>query len=420
MAFLKPDKVETWNGVKVNVYPLEKHNPRHIDMPYGKLPNNKPRFITLHNTSWINTASGTTPAEQYLRATQNGNMKTVRVHFYVDNVCAWQGLDLASTSWHSGDGTGPQSGNIQSISIECIMKGENDSVSRKSEDNAAKLIAYLLKKYDLTVEKHLVTHTYWISKMRGLSGNIDYLNTAKGGYKWCPAYILPHWDSFKKKVQSYLDKLNGTVKKEEKDEINVETQMYRIRKTWADTKSQIGAFSSLENAKKAWKEGYSIFDNNGKKVYPVTNSKPSNASVGNKPDVYYKVYGNKKWSPEIKNYNTTNDKGYAGTQKQGINGLCAKTSKGTLKYRVHLKNGGWLSWISKYDSNNWNTGCAGLKNREIDGIQFKLEGVEGYEAKYRVSTIKSGSYLPWVVGTEDYAGIFKQTIDCVQVEIVRN
>ena len=47
--------------------------------------------------------------------------------------------------------------------------------------------------------------------------------------------------------------------------------LYRVRKSWADTKSQIGAYKSLENAKKNCKEGYSVFDNNGNIVY--TNQK---------------------------------------------------------------------------------------------------------------------------------------------------
>ena len=44
-------------------------------------------------------------------------------------------------------------------------------------------------------------------------------------------------------------------------------QLYRVRKSWADAKSQLGAYSSLENAKKACKVGYSVFDSNGKAVY---------------------------------------------------------------------------------------------------------------------------------------------------------
>lgn len=47
--------------------------------------------------------------------------------------------------------------------------------------------------------------------------------------------------------------------------------LYRVRKSWADSKSQIGAYKSLENAKKNCKEGYSVFDNNGNVVY--TNQK---------------------------------------------------------------------------------------------------------------------------------------------------
>lgn len=47
--------------------------------------------------------------------------------------------------------------------------------------------------------------------------------------------------------------------------------LYRVRKSWADAKSQIGAYKSLENAKKNCKEGYSVFDNDGNVVY--TNQK---------------------------------------------------------------------------------------------------------------------------------------------------
>ena len=50
-------------------------------------------------------------------------------------------------------------------------------------------------------------------------------------------------------------------------------KLYRVRKTWADTKSQVGAFSSLDNAKDACQKagkGYSVFDWTGKSVYTYT------------------------------------------------------------------------------------------------------------------------------------------------------
>ena len=49
------------------------------------------------------------------------------------------------------------------------------------------------------------------------------------------------------------------------------SQLYRVRKTWSDSKLQKGAFSVLANAKKCAdsNKGYSVFDGNGKKVYPA-------------------------------------------------------------------------------------------------------------------------------------------------------
>ena len=53
--------------------------------------------------------------------------------------------------------------------------------------------------------------------------------------------------------------------------------LYRVRKSWGDSSSQIGAYGSLQNAKIACKNGYYVFDNNGNIVYP------KNDSVNNKP-----------------------------------------------------------------------------------------------------------------------------------------
>ena len=252
MAILKPDTTTTMNGVTVNEYLLTKHNPNHIAMPSASMEG-KIIGVTVHNTDWISVASGTTPAEQYTRATVNGNMKDVRVHYYVDNTCAWQNLPHSLSGWHAADGSG--NGNRRTIAIECIMSSAYNVTDKKSEDNCARLAAALLKKYNLDIN-HLFTHTHWLNVRDGKSGTVDYLNTAKNPYKTCPLYILPHWSAFKAKVQKYLTDAKPTVK-----------NIYRIRKSWADAKSQIGAYSSLENAKKACKTGYSVFDANGVTIY---------------------------------------------------------------------------------------------------------------------------------------------------------
>lgn len=52
------------------------------------------------------------------------------------------------------------------------------------------------------------------------------------------------------------------------------SEMYRVRKTWADAKSQIGAYTVLENAKRKTDEnpGYMVYDSKGNVVYAKNGS----------------------------------------------------------------------------------------------------------------------------------------------------
>ncbi|MER2008899.1 MAG: N-acetylmuramoyl-L-alanine amidase [Psychrobacillus sp.] len=63
---------------------------------------------------------------------------------------------------------------------------------------------------------------------------------------------------------SYVEEKKETAKP--KDDSTKE--LYRVRKSWADAKSQKGAFSNLDNAKDlANKEGLNVYDSKGKEVY---------------------------------------------------------------------------------------------------------------------------------------------------------
>ncbi len=64
------------------------------------------------------------------------------------------------------------------------------------------------------------------------------------------------------------------------------SNLYRVRKSWADSKSQKGAFKNLNSAiDLAKKNGYTVFDSNGKQVYPEVKkaSTSSNASSSTSP-----------------------------------------------------------------------------------------------------------------------------------------
>ena len=406
---LTPDKVEVLNGVTVKTYLLTQHNPNKISLPKNAMPS--PIGVTIHNTGAMNVASNTTMAEQYTRATINGNMNTVRVHFYVDDVCAWQNLPINIDSWHAADGNG--NGNRKTISFEVIGN------SAKAEANAAKLAAYFLNKIGKTPDEGLFTHTHWLNVRDGKKGTIDYLNTLKHPYKTCPIYIIPHWGAFKATVKEEYNKLGGKVTEEVKENKPVtQTTLYRVRKTWEDTKTQVGAYSQLENAKKACKEGYSVFDSNGKKVYPVeeakqteikpVETKPVEIKPTEKVKVTFQIYTAKKWQAE----------NFTGIEGCALTGIAVKSNIGTIKYRVHQKGSRWMGWITNYKITDLVKGMAGIPGIAIDGIQMELTGAPEYQVKYRVSTI-GGKWLPWVNGLEDYAGLFGKTIDRVEIEIVK-
>lgn len=67
------------------------------------------------------------------------------------------------------------------------------------------------------------------------------------------------------------------------------TTYYRVRKSWSDKASQIGAFTLFQNARNCVdaNPGYAAFDDNGKQVYPVAAFQPYNVLVSI-PDLNYR------------------------------------------------------------------------------------------------------------------------------------
>lgn len=71
-------------------------------------------------------------------------------------------------------------------------------------------------------------------------------------------------DTFRKDVKALVDKDEAEAPVEENAE---KAHLYRVRKSWADKGSQIGAYRILENAKKACTVGYSVYNEEGNEVY---------------------------------------------------------------------------------------------------------------------------------------------------------
>lgn len=203
-----------------NLVPKNKYS---IKCPYEM----KPTRIVVHNT-----ANDATAQNEIAYMIRNDN--EVSFHYAVDDKEVVQGILETRNAWHAGDGSKGK-GNREGIAIEICYSKSGGSKFTKAEENAVELIVDILKRYNWGIDK--------VTKHKDYSG------------KYCPHRTLDlGWDRFVKMIDAKL---------------NPQTTLYRVRKTWKDTKSQIGAYKSLAAAKKACKAGYSVFDEKGKVVYTV-------------------------------------------------------------------------------------------------------------------------------------------------------
>src|SRR5699024_199714 len=157
-----------------------------IKCPYAM----KPNYLVVHNTA--NTASARNEVA-YMR--RNNNYTSY--HVAVDDQEVVQTVPFNRNAWHTGDGSGVNSGNRKAIGMEICYSMDNgysgaySARHRKAENNAALYAAHVLKQYGWGTDR-LRQHWHYTRKD-------------------CPHKMRAHngWNAFKKKVQSHLDALNG-------------------------------------------------------------------------------------------------------------------------------------------------------------------------------------------------------------------
>lgn len=342
------------------------------------------------------------------------NIRQASAHYFVDDSTVYQSVPDLTTAWAVGDrkysdcsatGGGTMYGkitNTNSISIE--MCSVNGGISEATAANAIALGKEIMAKYNIPVSN--------VYRHFDVSG------------KHCPGWEgwygndSSKWTAFKNSLVS---------------------ELYRVRKTWADSSSQLGAFYSLSNAMAACINGYSVFDSKGNVVY----TNPSNTSSASSPsdslsdnttaaltpssesknlsvNVYYRVYAGGKWYSEVKNLED-----YAGDARNAVKGIAIKTDNGSVKYRVHVKGGGWYPYVTGYNINDINNGYAGDCKNDIDMVEVYYNTPDGYaykKAKYRVAPI-GRDYYSWQYdnentnGCDGYAGAAGVSIGKFQIII---
>lgn len=207
---------------------------------------------------------------------------TVTIHCYVGQVTAKSGCDyLATTSREASanyvvgyDGSiglnveenkrawtsSSPSNDHRAVTIEvaCEMKAPY-TITDKAYSSLISLLADICKRNGI---KKLVWSNDKNKRINHLNGcnmtcHRDFASTD------CPGDYIYHREG---EIAKEVNRKLGVTSK---NESNSKIEIYHVRKKWSDSKSQIGAFKSLDNAKKICNKnpGYSVFDSNGKKIY---------------------------------------------------------------------------------------------------------------------------------------------------------
>ena len=229
------------------------------------LSGRKIEYIVIHYTAGVTSRAGSAAnTANYYKTTD----REVSSDYVVDDSGAvLYNPDIQNRyTWHCGGSKYSTKGgkfygkckNANSIGIEICstnstgkVKNANDSTWRFTSaavENAVELTKQLMKTYGIDAS-HVIRHYDVTGKL--CPGIIGW--NAESGSEAA-------WNDFKNKISGASGSTSG-VSAEKTD------KLYRVRKSWADSKSQIGAYSSLDNAKKACKAGYAVYDANGKTVY---------------------------------------------------------------------------------------------------------------------------------------------------------
>ena len=208
------------------------------------------KYIVIH---YVGALGGAKENCQYYA----GGNRNASAHYFVGfDGEIWQSVEDANIAWHCGASSYKhgECRNANSIGIElCVRKRNTASMGATDKDwyfedatveAAAELTRYLMDKYNVPAS-HVIRHYDVTGK---ICPNPYVYNTT-----------AHTWDEFKKKISGAVA---PAIKK-----------LYRVRKSWKDATSQLGAFEELENAKNACKEGYTVYDWDGKAVYSKQTTK---------------------------------------------------------------------------------------------------------------------------------------------------
>lgn len=216
-----------------------------------------PRGVMIHSTGANNPnlRRYVQPDDGTLGVNPNGNDWNrpgldVAVHAFIGltrsgEVAAYQILPWEYRAWHCGG-----SGNDTHLSFEiCEDNLQDRGYFDRVYQMAMELTAELCRKFRLDPLTPGVV--------------VDHAEGAALGIASNHADVDHWWSRFGTSMDDFRAGVAQLLQEESRP-------LYRVRKSWADKDSQIGAFADLDKAKAACPVGYSVFDPVGKEIYTNT------------------------------------------------------------------------------------------------------------------------------------------------------
>lgn len=140
----KTNKIIKESSFPTNVYGVSVHTElikNKTEARPGK--KRKIKYIVIHETDNFEVGVG---AKNHATFLKENNMKSTSWHYTVDDTEIYHHIPDNEVAYHAAD----EEGNLYGVGIELCVNRDGDF--EKTFENAAKLVAYLLKEYDLTID----------------------------------------------------------------------------------------------------------------------------------------------------------------------------------------------------------------------------------------------------------------------------
>lgn len=205
------------------------------------------------------------------------------VHAFIDanDGKVYKTLPWNHRGWHGGGSSNNTHIGVEMCEPNCIKytSGSNFTCSDKNKaiemvtrtyNSAVLLFAKLCKEFKLDPLKKGVIVSHKEGCALGIASN-----HGDPEHLWKGLGLSYTMDTFRSDVKKAM----GTSSTTSNSNSTSNKEIYRVRKSWKDAKSQIGAYTVLDNAKNNCPKGYYVFNSKGEVVYQIENKKEDNKTT---------------------------------------------------------------------------------------------------------------------------------------------